>query len=313
MKKSNEILQPDWAEKHPFPPEEKRPAKLLPTTIPRIYGSYPNRVPTWMHLSTNMLTHAEFALSAGTHFAPPDIHAGDEIYYVLDGAVEVHQPESGQVVTAKTNHVLHIPKGTPHVSYNFGNAKARILTFFAPRIWATPEDQLSLKSENAQVVTPGYGGWNGDFQFPGNPPVPPFSKLGHFPVDGPWSRDNGLMTAVPPERALRFIHGQREQILLRIFVDNDFITVGTMTLRPNSQSDSEKHAGDEVLHVLSGELSVEINPDVTSGVSVPRFELKAGEKLFIPQGTSQRYDNFDSNPAEFVFAVAPQYGWGEKI
>jgi hypothetical protein len=28
----------DWAEKHPFPPDQKRPAKLLPTTIPRIYG-----------------------------------------------------------------------------------------------------------------------------------------------------------------------------------------------------------------------------------------------------------------------------------
>lgn len=29
----NKGYVPDWAGKHPFPPEEKRPAKLLPTSI----------------------------------------------------------------------------------------------------------------------------------------------------------------------------------------------------------------------------------------------------------------------------------------
>ena len=75
MKKLKEDFIKDLLQKHPFLPNQKYPTKLLPTTIPRIYGKFPNDIPTWMHLSTNMITHAEFTLIPGKHFEPPDIHA----------------------------------------------------------------------------------------------------------------------------------------------------------------------------------------------------------------------------------------------
>jgi mannose-6-phosphate isomerase-like protein (cupin superfamily) len=262
-----------------------------------------------MHLSTDLLTHGEFALAAGTHFEPADIHAGDEVYYVLSGRVHVHQPGTGQVVETGAGHVLHIPKGAPHISYNFGDEKVQILTFFAPRIWAVAEEALALDDAVGQVVVPGHGGWDGQVPVTARPPVESFRTLGHFPTNGPWSRDSGVITDASPEKALALIHGRQTQALLRIFVANDLLTVGTLTLPRNTASDVETHPGDEVMQVLKGRMSVELGPEEPGRVSGTRFELNAGEKLFLPAAVSHRYLNFEPVAAECVFAVAPEYGW----
>ena len=154
-------------------------------------------------------------------------------------------------------------------------------------------------------MNPGYGDWDGETDTTTPPSVPAFSKLGRFPVDGPWSRREGILTDVPPEKTMSFVHGRRVPTLLDISVSNDCITVGTMTIPQNVHSDVEKHVGDEVLHVLSGEVSIEIDPDSSSSVSVSRCELEAGEKFFIPQGRDHHYINCDSLPTESIFAVAP--------
>lgn len=313
MSEVQQNAKPDWACRHPFPPDRKRPALLGCTTIARIYGRAPHRIATWMHLSTDLLTHAEFALAPGKHFEPADIHAGDEVYYVLAGTPWVHQPSTGQVIRLEPGDALHIPMGAPHVSYAVGGAECRVLTFFAPRIWAEREDALVVpESLPGRVVTPGRGGWDG--RPPGGDTRPPFpvSARGQFPVDGPWSREHGILTAVAAGRAALFIHGREEPLPLRIFIDNDVMALGTMSLAAGTQSDPESHPGDEVVRVLEGDVSIEVESRSRKSVSVLRLDVPCGERALLPVGVEHRYLNFGPRPAEILFAVAPRFGWGTE-
>lgn len=299
---------------HPFSSNKQYPTKLLNTAIPRVFGYFPNIIQTCMYLSTDLLTHCEFFLLPGKHFEPSDLHAGDEVYYILYGDIITHQPKSGQTISVKKGQVLYIPKGTPHTAYNFKNKKAQILTFFSPRIWATDEDKLSLKKEHpGKVVTPGFGGWEGEIKISNYKLIENLNKIGCFPADGKMSRKNGLLFKVTSENALSFIHGKQNQILLQIFVSNDLITVGTVAIPSNISSDFEKHEGEEVLHVLSGSLSIIMDENCNNIISNPRIELKTGDKFFIPKRTCHRYVNLDTKPVKFVFAIAPQYGLGENL
>jgi mannose-6-phosphate isomerase-like protein (cupin superfamily) len=297
-----------WAEKHPCPPDNKQVVKLLPTTISRCYGDYPHRIPTWMYLSSNLLTHAAFELSEGSHFEPADIHAGDELYYLQNGEIHVHQPVTGEVCKAEKGDVVHIPKGTPHVSYNFGNEEATVLTFFAPKIWPTAEDGLVLDNKlPGNVLLPGMkGGWKGILPS-ADSPFPASKELKKFPVDGPWSREQGTISVISEEKCLRFIHGKEVQNLVKIYVSNDYMTLGTFHIASNRRSDIEKSNGDKVIHLLKGRLTVEIEPEKRTGVSSLRFEMEEGEKLFIPENVTHQFTNFYKERVDILFVVAPEY------
>lgn len=89
----------------------------------------------WLIASTDNMTVGEYQLALGTHFEPADVHAGDEIYYVLQGEVTMFQPESGQVMRVAQGEGILMPKGCPHIGYNFGDTEARMLYVVAPKIW----------------------------------------------------------------------------------------------------------------------------------------------------------------------------------
>ncbi|MDR2914552.1 MAG: cupin domain-containing protein [Tannerella sp.] len=89
----------------------------------------------WLIASTDHMTVGEYQLSPGSHFDPADVHAGDEIYYVMHGEVTMFQPESGQVMQIRQGEGILMPKGCPHIGYNFGEEEARMLYVVAPKIW----------------------------------------------------------------------------------------------------------------------------------------------------------------------------------
>jgi len=57
---------------------------------------------------------------------PPHVHAWDEAYYVLDGAIEVLTGERMQ--TVRQGEFIFIPGGTPHM-FRFKASRARFLSF----------------------------------------------------------------------------------------------------------------------------------------------------------------------------------------
>ena len=101
----------------------------------------------WLIASTETMTVGEYQLSPGSHFEPADVHAGDEIYYVMRGEVTMFQPESGQVMQVRKGEGILMPKGCPHIGYNFGEEEARMLYVVAPRIWDVDGPPLEYTGE----------------------------------------------------------------------------------------------------------------------------------------------------------------------
>ena len=135
---------------YPFPKDQKRPCVMKQSELEQFLylEEYPETSDlNWMIASTENLTVGEYQLSPGSHFDPADVHAGDEIYYVLCGEVTMLQPASGQVVVVKEGEGILMPKGCPHVGYNFGETEARMLYAVAPLIWDEEGPPLEYTGE----------------------------------------------------------------------------------------------------------------------------------------------------------------------
>lgn len=129
---------PDWQGRYPYPKDKKRPCVQKQNELLKFL--YTETAPetsdlNWVIASTDSMTVGEYQLSPGSHFSPADVHAGDEIYYVLRGEVTMLQPETGQVLRIRKNEGILMPKGTPHIGYNFGETEARMLYVLAPKAW----------------------------------------------------------------------------------------------------------------------------------------------------------------------------------
>jgi mannose-6-phosphate isomerase-like protein (cupin superfamily) len=127
----------DWSAGYPFAPAEKRPCLLTSEmSIPRVYGHQPHQAATQLHVSTDKIACTEFAIQPGQYFHPPDIHTGDEVYYILRGTASVMNCESGQVHTVHAGEIFYIPKGAWHQTFNFSDEPLVVLCSFAPEIWS---------------------------------------------------------------------------------------------------------------------------------------------------------------------------------
>lgn len=129
---------PSYFGNFPFPPAEKKPLhltvdrfKMFIYTGNKPYSSDLN----YLLASTDKMTTGIYQLAPGSNFDPADIHAGDEVYFVLEGEVHLLNPETGRTEQLSTGDSVLIPKGVPHRGYNFSDKAAVILFCIAPRIW----------------------------------------------------------------------------------------------------------------------------------------------------------------------------------
>ncbi|MCD8083384.1 MAG: cupin domain-containing protein, partial [Clostridiales bacterium] len=143
---------PEWLCSYPFSREEKRPCVMKQSELKQFL--YTDEAPetsdlNWLIASTDDMTVGEYQLAPGTHFSPADVHAGDEIYYVLKGQVTMFQPQTGQVVVVDEGEGILMPKGCPHIGYNFLEQEALMLYAIAPKMWdddnAIPTDYVGVK------------------------------------------------------------------------------------------------------------------------------------------------------------------------
>lgn len=141
---------PDYFCNYPAPKSERRPCIQRQDSLKMFL--YTEEFPetsdlNWLIASTETMTVGEYQLSPGSHFEPADVHAGDEIYYVMRGEVTMFQPESGQVMQVRQGEGILMPKGCPHIGYNFGEEEARMLYVVAPRIWDVDGPPLEYTGE----------------------------------------------------------------------------------------------------------------------------------------------------------------------
>lgn len=145
---------PEWMGKLPFPPDKKRPAVIKrEDSISIVFGRGGNPISVIVFADTNRLYFSEYSIKPGSWFDPPDIHAGDEVYYCLEGTATMFDPVSGDVIELNPGDGLLIPKGTWHVGYNFGDKNFRLITVIAPKAWA----DVDVRFEGKQSFYKGEG------------------------------------------------------------------------------------------------------------------------------------------------------------
>jgi gentisate 1,2-dioxygenase len=144
------MARPSYFGNFPFPPDAKRPVRMSRDQLKLFVYTAHNPLSSdlnYLVASTEHMTVGEYRLAPGSTFDPVDVHAGDEIYYVLEGTVTMLNPELGQALEVREGESILMPKGAPHKAYNFTNASALILYVIAPKIWDEDGPPLGYDKE----------------------------------------------------------------------------------------------------------------------------------------------------------------------
>lgn len=154
-------IVPEWMGNFPFAPDKKRAVVISKDKVlPWIYGRGPNQIIADNYISTDKIYLGDFRVSPGKCFEPPDLHGGDEVYYILEGEASVLDPVKGDVFELKEGDAFLIPKGTWHQTYNFSTKELRILCFIAPKVWLEEDmgTEIEFPGTPRFLKNLGYGG-----------------------------------------------------------------------------------------------------------------------------------------------------------
>lgn len=211
-------------------------------------------------------------------------------YYVVQGELAIHDPQSGEVAVAKAGEAIHWRGAKWHFGYNFGQQETIVLDWYAPQEHppTVPEVELSVKKPDLAGVV--YGRHDLIGRWPAALPE----------VEAQLCKQGGMVT-LRQENALNLILGERNPILVSLYVSTEAITAGVVRLRPSVAGENESHRGDKVIYVTRGRLHVYL-PD-----SFDWFEINVADVLYLPEGIKHQYHNHSDALVEFAFAVAPSY------
>jgi len=293
---------------HPFPPDKKRPVHIRGDLIRHFI--YPAERPhfsdlNYLYVSTDKLTVGTWQLGPGGTYDPPDLHAGDEVYYILDGTLTEHNPLLGEFMQVKKGEALLLPMHGYHKGHNFEQGIMRALYVIAPKIW---EDQLPpMDFEGGKMKM--YKGKN-NARLPSHGAMEEWYRhgttddVGRWPVPGPECRkDPKLFYHITDEKKLLNIHGTQYPMLIKFFVSNDLVHMGEFILPAGGTgsraSEPDSHKGDCVLFVEWGPITVFL-PD-----TLEAFDVQPEEVMFIPEGVSYQLINYTTGTVKAIFSIAP--------
>jgi quercetin dioxygenase-like cupin family protein len=212
------------------------------------------------------------------------------VYYVVQGTLAIHDPESGEVAVARPGEAVTWRGTRYHFGYNVGSDEVIVLDWFAPAERPPDVSELSYAASKRELSE---------------------IRGGRYELLGAWpdrraeeqrrlAAEGGPVT-VGPDTALRFVHGTHMPLLVSILSSSPEMTAGTFSLRGGSRSEPERHPGDEVVFALSGRLNVHL-PE-----SGDWFELNRLDCLYLPEGTVHEYWSYGAETTTAAFCVAPGY------
>ena len=136
----------NWFGNHPFPPEKKRPTILDENNdVMQVYGKGRELIAPRVFASTDKILMSIWDVPPGQSFQPPDIHSGDEPYYIVRGRPTISNPETGLTIQAKEGDAVFIPKKTWHCVYNFTDEPVTIIAIIEGELW----DEGDLEEVNS--------------------------------------------------------------------------------------------------------------------------------------------------------------------
>ena len=244
------------------------------------------RVADWGYSTTARMNFIVFALTPGGRWAWSEnfrpSYPADEGYYVLQGELTVHNPETGEVEVIQAGEALHFRQNTWHFGYNFTMDETLVVEALAP---VPPGVSLEALERLAPPLT--QVRWARA------------ELLGRWPADASVTRP--AQTLFPMRRAnwLHILSGERAPRRVSLFVATEHLTMGRFDVLPGQACDPEAHTGEEVVLVLAGQLKVKISE------TGEQFELQARDALYLPPRVTHHYVNSEDQVTQVLFAVAP--------
>lgn len=236
-----------------------------------------------------------FRLKPGGYFRLSDADAAkfdqDRYYFVVEGELTIHDPESGQVEVARAGEAIHWRRAKGHVAFNFTASETVVLDWYAPQ--TRPSDLGDEQEESAGAAC-------------AKAPRPGRAELlGQWPEILQRTRaetqERGGVTRITRTEALHFIHGERFPVLESVYVSTRELTAGVIDLMPGARSEDRTHPGDKVIAGLAGRLHVNLPG------SGELFELGPHDVLYLPENTPHQYWNYSAEHIRFAFLVVPDY------
>jgi quercetin dioxygenase-like cupin family protein len=236
-------------------------------------------VQDWIYVSSDRIHAIVFGLARGEAFRHSDsfrtIFAADELLHVLRGTLVLANPATGEVVRAEPGESVFFRRDTWHHGFSYGDDDLRVLEFFAPPPSTGASGAYArtkpLLAESVYADDRALG------RSVGAAETPSFRVL--RPADATWRLDTGL--------------------LVGLLASTEHLTVASLDVPPGGSSAEETHAGDELLYVTAGSLSVSAG-DVEA-------TLAAGDGFYVPAGVPHRYASGGGQVARAMVGVAPDY------
>lgn len=268
-----------------------QPRLLRFADVPRwVWGDdTAGRVADWGYSTTTRMNFIVFALAPGArwgwseNFRPS--YPADEGYYVLQGELTVHNPQTGEVEVVRAGEALHFRQNTWHFGYNFTLSETLVVEALAPVPPGVSLEALERLAPPLMNVR-----WSRA------------ELLGRWPAGAAEARATRTLFPMSPANWLHTLSGGRNPRRVSLFVATEHLTMGRFDVLPGQVCDPVAHAGEEVLLALAGTLKVMI-PE--TGES---FELGARDALYLPPRVAHQYVNGADQVAQALFALAPGDG-----
>lgn len=293
---------------YPFPPDKKRPIHIRGDLIKNFI--YPAEVAHFSDLnqlfvSTDKLTVGTWQLGPGGTYNPPDLHAGDEVYYIMEGMLTEHNPVLGEFINVNEGEALLLPMGGYHKGYNFGQGIMKVLYIIAPKIWLDQEPPMDFAGENMKMYKGKYNS-----RLKSYPQIQQWNihgttdDIGRWPVPGPECRKDPIMFYhITEEKKLLNVHGTEYPMMIKFFVSNNLCHMGEFILPAGGigcrASEPDSHKGDCCLNIEIGPITVFLT-DTLQAYDVGQYEA-----FFIPEGTRYQLINYTDHMVKAIFSIAP--------
>lgn len=293
---------------YPFPPDKKRPIHIRGELIKQFI--YPAECPhfsdlNYLYVSTDKLTVGTWQLGPGGNYDPPDLHAGDEVYYVLDGVLTEHNPLLGEFMQVRKGEALLLPQSGYHKGYNFEQDIMLILYVIAPKIWEDQAPPMDFSQGKMKQYKSKHNA-----KLPTSPPLPQWNMhgttddIGRWPVPGPQCRQEPIMFYhITEDKKLINVHGPTYPMLVKFYVSNDLLHMGEFILPAGGTgcraSEPDCHKGDCALYIEKGPITVFLTETQEA------FDVQEQEVMFLPEGTTYQLINYTGGLTKAIFSIAP--------
>lgn len=247
-------------------------------------------VADWIYVSSDKIHQLVFGLPRAGMFRHSDAHrtvfASDELYYVLSGELLIANPETGEVQRALPGEAIFFRRDTWHHAMNGSDQPLRVLEYFAPPPSQGTSGTYSRTKPLLTAASYTQDRW-----------------LTQWPMAQHEAQQSASMRVVREADLLWRLEGRDQPTPIGLLCSTEHLTVGTIRLLPGQQTEPHRHAGDECLYVVSGEVHVRLPEQRELGW----FELTPGDGFYLPQGVLHQYHNGGRSQAQIVFGVAPNY------